>query len=88
MNGKHRKKKKKKNMTVSCVALKRAFWSVQSQVILSPKIEKESEPSLSAVSGLMKAGWCLPLFVFPEGFALPGWRMGEASTSSALPAPS
>lgn len=48
MNGKH---SKGKHDSALCVALKRAFWSVQSQVILSPKIEKENEPSLYADEG-------------------------------------
>lgn len=71
MNGKH---SKGKHDTVLC-GTERAFWSAQSQVILSPKIAKENEPSLCAVSGLMKAAGCLPLFVFPAGFALPGWMV-------------
>lgn len=69
----------KKNMTLSCVTLKRAFWRVQSQVILSPRIEEENEPSLYAVSGLLKAEWCLPLFVFPGGFC-PAWLNGLSSS--------
>lgn len=69
MNGKH---SRGKHDTVLC-GTERAFWSPQSQVIFSPKIAEENEPRLCAVSGLMEAGGCLPLFVFPAGFALPGW---------------